>query len=316
MSAAAPGLSPLGRLLAGQPVLERRLAALERAAASEAPLLLVGEAGAGRTALARAIHASSPRRAGPLVELDPGSIPTPLFESELFGHRAGAFTGAGEASPGRVERAAGGSLLLDRVEELPLSVQPKLLRLVAERSYAPLGGRERRTDVRFLSVASEDLRERVRRGAFREDLYFRLEVLAFRVPPLRERPEDLPGLIDRLLEDLGERFGRGGVALTERAREWMLRHPWPGNLRQLKNTLERSLVLEGNPAPGRGRPEALLDPEPPAGGDRSPRPLAEVEAGEIRRALAYTRGRQGEAARLLGISRKALWAKRRRHGIP
>jgi DNA-binding NtrC family response regulator len=274
----------------------------------------VGEAGTGRTALARAVHAASRRAAGPLVELDPGAIPATLFESELFGYRAGAFTGAAETTPGRVARAAGGSLLFDHVEELPLAVQPKLLRLVAEGSYAPLGDRERRSDVRFLSVGSEDLPERVRRGAFREDLYYRLEVLAFRVPPLRERPEDLPGLVAALLEDLGERFGRSGATLSERARDWILRHPWPGNLRQLKNTLERALVLA--PEAAGAAPGPVLDPDPPAGGDRPPRPLAEVEADEIRRALAYTRGHQGEAARLLGISRKALWAKRRRQGIP
>ncbi|HEX6198873.1 MAG TPA: sigma 54-interacting transcriptional regulator [Thermoanaerobaculia bacterium] len=307
---------PLPRLLAGQPALERHLPALERAAASAAPLLLVGEAGTGRTALARAVHASSPRAAGPLVEVDPGAIPAPLFESELFGYRAGAFTGAVRASPGRVERAAGGSLLLDHVEELPLAVQPKLLRLVAEGAYAPLGGGERRSDVRFLSIAAEDLPERVRRGAFREDLFYRLEVLAFRVPPLRERPGDLPGLIDRLLADLGERFGRPGATLAPGAREWMLRHPWPGNLRQLKNTLERALVMAGAGRPGALGAAAALDPEPPAGAERPPRPLAEAEADEIRRALAYTRGHQGEAARLLGISRKALWAKRKRYGIP
>lgn len=294
--------------------MEARLPVLERAAASGAPLLLVGEPGTGRTSLARAIHASSPRAAGPLVELDPGSIPAGLFESELFGHRPGAFTGAVRPSPGRVERAAGGTLLLDHVEDLPLAVQPKLLRLVAEGTYAPLGGGERPAEVRFLSVGAEDLRERVRRGAFREDLYYRLEVLAFRVPPLRERPTDLPGLMDRLLADLGERFDRPGVTLTGSAREWMLRHPWPGNLRQLKNTLERELVLKG--VPGGAEEGGALDPDPPAWGDRPPRSLAETEAAEIRRALAYTRGHQGRAAELLGISRKALWAKRKRYGIP
>ncbi|MFP3938887.1 MAG: sigma 54-interacting transcriptional regulator [Thermoanaerobaculia bacterium] len=301
------------RLLAGQPALRRSLGGLERAAESGAPLLLVGEAGTGRTALARAVHASSPRAAGPLVELDPGSVPPALFESDLFGYRPGAFTGAGTAAPGRLERAAGGSLLLDRVEELPLPVQPKLLRLLSEGVYAPLGGgRERRADVRFLSVGPEELRRRVEAGTFREDLYYRLEVLAFRVPPLRERPGDLPALLDRLLAEMAERFGRGRVTLSRAAREWMVQHPWPGNLRQLKNVLERSLVLAG----GGGAGEQVLDPEPPPGSDERPRPLPVVEAEEIRRALAYTRGHQGRAAELLGISRKALWAKRKRYGIP
>lgn len=320
--------APLARLLDGQPRLGEHLALLARAAESAAPLLLVGEPGTGRTALARAVHASGSRAGGPLVELDPGSIPATLFESELFGHRPGAFTGASEGRPGRVERAAGGTLLLDHVEELPLAVQPKLLRLLAEGTYAPLGAGERRADVRFVSIGAEDLLERVDRGAFREDLYYRLEVLAFRVPPLRERPDDLPGLVDRLLDDLAVRFGRvdpgddgstrdgrergregrSGPVLSDPAREWIFRHPWPGNLRQLKNTLERALILA---APGEP-----LEPEPPRGRDAPPRPLEEMEAEEIRRALAYTRGHQGEAARRLGISRKALWAKRKRYGIP
>ncbi len=301
----------LPRLLADQPALARRLAGIERAAASEAPLLIVGEPGTGRTALARAVHRASSRGAGPLVEVDPGSIPSALFEAELFGHRRGAFTGAGEDQPGRVERAAGGSLLLDHVEELPLGAQPKLLRLVSEGVYAPLGGRERAADARFLTLGSEDLPERVRRGAFRDDLFYRLEVLAFRVPPLRERPEDLPALIDRLLVDLAERFARSGAVLTDRAREWMVRHPWPGNLRQLKNVLERELIL----APGADGP-VTLDPAAPSGAGAPPRTLAEMEAEEIRRALAYTRGHQGRAAELLGISRKALWEKRKRYGLP
>jgi len=304
-------ITPLARLLADQPALARRLAGIERAAASDAPLLIVGEPGSGRTSLARALHAASSRSAGPLVEVDPGAIPSPLFEAELFGHRKGAFTGAAQDQPGRVERAAGGSLLLDHVEDLPLGAQPKLLRLVAEGVYAPLGGREQRADSRFLTIGGEDLPERVRRGAFRDDLFYRLEVLAFRVPPLRERPEDLPGLLERLLADLAERFERPGAALTDRAREWMLRHPWPGNLRQLRNVLERELILAGETGGA-----ARLDPAPPAGAGAPPRPLAAVEAEEIRRALAYTRGHQGRAAELLGISRKALWEKRKRYGLP
>ncbi len=166
-------------------------------------------------------------------------------------------------------------------------------------------------DVRFIAIGCEDLPERVARETFRADLFYRLEVVAFRVPPLRERRADLPAILDRLLADLGERLGIPEPALSAAARAWMLDYPWPGNLRELRNTLERSLVLAG--AEG-GAP---IDPTAPAGSLAAvPRPLLEVEKEQIRNALAYTRGHQGQAAALLGISRKALWEKRRRYGIP
>jgi DNA-binding NtrC family response regulator len=287
------------------------LRGVERAAASDAPILVLGEAGCGRSTLARALHAASRRAAGPLVEVDPAVMPAALFESELFGYRPGAFTGADHGMEGRVARAEGGTLVLDHVEELPLAAQPKLLRLIAERRYAPLGGEETAADVRFVALGAEDLPERVARGAFRPDLFYRLEVLAFRLPPLRERRGDLPALIAELVADLGERFGRSGVELSLGALAWMGEHPWPGNLRQLRNTLERALVLAPDD------PLEPLDPAPPAAILESrPRPLLTIEKEEIRRALAYTRGHQGRAAELLGISRKALWEKRKRYGIP
>ncbi len=271
---------------------------------------MLGEAGTGRTALVRALHGESPRRNGPLVEVDAGGIPASLFESELFGVRKGAFTGADRAVAGRVELAEGGSLLLDRVEELPLGLQGKLLRLFAERRYAPLGGIETAANVRFLATGPPDLALRAERGTFRADLFFRLDVLSFRLPPLSSRRADLPELIDELLTDLAERIGRPNPGLTDRARGWMLAHPWPGNLRELKNILERALI-------NANRGSGPLDPHPPPGsrGDR-PRRLDEIEIEEIRRALAYARGHQGYAAELLGISRKSLWERRKRYGIP
>ena len=298
----------LARLVRDFPVLAESLRGAERAAASEAPVLILGEPGSGRSTLARAIHGAGPRAAGPLVEVDPGAVPSTLFESEFFGYRAGAFTGAEGGNAGRVARAEGGTLLLDHVEELPLAVQPKLLRLVAERRYAPLGGPEVEASVRFLAIGAEDLRRRVAREAFRADLYYRLEVLAFRVPPLRERRADLPAVLDALLADLGERFGRPDAALAPAARAWMLEHSWPGNLRQLRNVLERGLILAA---------EGPIDPPPTAAGvaETRPRTLLEVEKEQIRHALAYTRGHQGRAAELLGISRKALWEKRKRYGM-
>lgn len=298
----------LTRLVHDFPDLGERLRGAERAAATDAPVLLLGEPGSGRSTVARALHGASRRATGPLVEVDPGAVPSTLFESEFFGYRAGAFTGAEKGSEGRVARAEGGTLVLDHVEELPLAVQPKLLRLVAERRYAPLGGAEVDADVRFVALGSEDLPARVARETFRPDLFYRLEVVAFRLPPLRERRRDLPAILDHLLEDLAERFDRPGLTLASGARAWMLEHPWPGNLRQLRNVLERGLILSG---------DGEVDPPPPEGSTEGrPRPLLEVEKELIRNALAYTRGHQGRAAELLGISRKALWEKRRRFGIP
>ncbi|HEX9735507.1 MAG TPA: sigma 54-interacting transcriptional regulator [Thermoanaerobaculia bacterium] len=298
----------IAALVAASPSLASCLHGIERAAASDSPVLLLGEGGTGRSALARALHRASPRRAGPLVEVDPGVVPPTLFEGELFGFAAGAFTGAERPSEGRVGRARGGTLVLDHVEELPLEAQPKLLRLVAERRYAPLGGRERAADVRFVALGAADLAQRVAHGAFRDDLYYRLDVLAFRLPPLRERRGDLEPICAFLLADLARRFGRPLPRLGERARRWMTDYAWPGNLRQVRNVLERALILAAGEE---------LDPEPPEGaGEPRPRPLREVEREHVVRALAYARGHQARAAAILGISRKALWEKRRRLGIP
>lgn len=234
-------------------------------------------------------------------------VPASLFESELFGHRAGAFTGATDDYPGRVGLAEGGTLVLDHVEELPLPAQPKLLRLLSERNVSPLGGRERAVDVRFVSIGPPDLERRVETGRFRGDLFYRLDVLAFVLPPLRRRIEDLPSLLERLLADLAERLDRDPTpTLSARAQRWMRGHVWPGNLRQLRNVLEREMLVQAGP---------VLDPDPPREG-RRPRTLAAMEREHLLAALAYTRGHQGRAAELLGISRKALWEKRKRFGLP
>ena len=298
----------LAALAASSPSLTSSLLPLSRAAASRSPVLILGEAGTGRSSLALAIHAESPRSASALVVVDPGALPASLFESELFGHRSGAFTGADRSQVGRVARAAGGTLLLDHVEELPLASQPKLLRLLAENRYAPLGGADSEADVRFLAIGADDLAARVERGAFRADLYWRIEVLHFRLAPLRERRADILPAAEAMIADLAVRFDRPRLGLSEPARRWLPEHDWPGNLRQLRNLLERELL--------RGSGD-LLNPEPPAPGSGGrPCSLAEAEREAILAALAWTRGHQGRAAELLGISRKGLWEKRKRLGIP
>jgi DNA-binding NtrC family response regulator len=293
-------------LLRGAPGLASHLRGALRAARTDVPILIVGEAGSGRSSVARALHAASRRSRGPLVEVDPGVVPSTLFESEFFGYRRGAFTGADGAGEGRVARAQGGTLLLDHVEELPVAAQPKLLRLLAERRFAPLGGAEMDADVRFVAIGAEDLPARVERATFRADLFYRLAVVAFEIPPLRRRRDDLPVLLDTVFSDLLLRLGRADLALAARARAWMLEHPWPGNLRQLVNTLERGIILATHKE---------VDPPRPEPADDGPRTLAEVERAEIVKALAHTRGHQERAAALLGISRKSLWEKRRRYGL-
>ena len=308
-AASTPEPTPLSLkvLASGSPALAKALRGVERAAASDSPILIVGEPGTGRSAVARAIHGASSSAQGPLVEVDPATVPNTLFESDLFGHAAGAFTGADRARPGKVARADGGTLVLDHIEELPVSTQPKLLRLLAEGRFAPLGGPEVEARVRFVAISTEDLPERIEKGLFRADLFYRLEVLSFRLPPLRERRQDLAALVEHFLQDLRGRFGREPLELSERARGWMSDYDWPGNLRELRNVLERELVSSDGDT---------LDPEAPIEAGRRPESLKELEKAHIRRTLAYTRGHQGEAARILGISRKALWEKRRRYGLP
>ncbi len=303
MTELPPGLALLA---AASPSLEPLYRQAFRAARSEATVLILGEPGTGRSTLARVLHQASGRASGPLVEVDVAAVPASLFESELFGHESGAFTGAESASPGRLGRAGGGSLLLDHVEEIPSTTQAKLLRLLSEGRYAPLGGTERAADVRFLAIGSHELAERVRSGSFRPDLYYRLEVLTLACPPLREHRADLDSVLEFFLADLGARFGRPGLTLAARAQDWMRSYSWPGNLREVRNALERACLLADG---------SVLDPAPPAS-QAPPVSLAELEREQILKVLAYTRGHQGRAAAILGISRKALWEKRRRHGLP
>lgn len=296
----------LKAFLQSQPSLAPLAVPLRRAASSRAPILIRGEAGTGRSTLARALHRASGR--APLVESDVGLIPATLFEGELFGYLRGAFTGAASSRQGLVARADQGTLLLDRIEEIPIPLQPKLLRVLAENRFSPLGGRERGVDVRYISIATEKLEERMKNGLFREDLYYRLEVLSFVLPPLRQRPEDVDSLLGAMVEDVCVRYNHAETQLAEDSRRWILEYPWPGNLRELRNVLERAAVLHET--------GALVVQRPRSRGQQKPCSLAELEAKAILEALRYSGGHQGRAAELLGISRKTLWEKRKRYDIP
>jgi Nif-specific regulatory protein len=286
-----------------------------RAARTDATVLIRGESGTGKELIARAIHCNSQRREGPFVRVDCAALPEGLIENELFGHEAGAFTGADRASDGKVHAAEGGTLFLDEVGELPASVQGKLLGLLQDRTYYRVGGtRPRKANVRFVCATHRDLEADVKAGRFRLDLYYRLRVVEIAVPPLRERGHaDLDRLVDHFLFELATRHGRPEMRLTSQARAALHAHPWPGNVRELENAIEAAVVL----APGPEITAGLLRLGPEAGVPASRaeadgafltplRPLREVERAYIEHVLARCEGNRSAAARLLGIGRNTL----------
>ncbi|BCS32140.1 hypothetical protein TBR22_A13490 [Luteitalea sp. TBR-22] len=295
------------------PAWRRVVTSATQVAATDTTVLLTGESGTGKEVVARYIHRASDRRLGPLVAVNCAALPEPLLESELFGHERGAFTGALQRKPGQIELAARGVLLLDEVSEMAPSAQAKLLRVLQEREFTRLGGtRPVKADVRVIAATNRDLRAAVARGDFREDLYFRLQVFGIHLPPLRERPEDIVALTAHLLEELGQHFGRAPAGITHEAKVALLAHHWRGNVRELRNTLERAaIVAEG----GLITPEHLaLEPvarsEPPAATD-----VATMERQLIVRALEETRGNKARAARRLGLSRKQLYGRLALYGL-
>jgi two-component system response regulator PilR (NtrC family) len=289
-----------------------------KVADSTASIIVSGESGTGKELIARAIHFGGPRAAGPFVAINCGALPEPLMESELFGHLKGAFTGATDDKPGLFRAAEGGTLFLDEVGELPLALQVKLLRVLQERSVRPVGGEEEHPiDVRLISASNRDLAGLVERGVLRTDLYYRLNVIQVRLPPLRERREDLPLLASSLLGRLAVETGIAHKALAPAALRALLEHDWPGNVRELANVLERAATLaDGDriepgdlPAElvgaGRrvGRRTAIDLPE---GGIDLEAALASVERSLIEQALSRTGGNRTAAAELLGVSFRSL----------
>jgi two-component system response regulator AtoC len=287
----------------------------ERVAATDANVLVTGESGAGKDALSSFIHERSRRAGQSFVKIDCAALPGELLEAELFGYERGAFTGATEARPGRLEAAHKGTLVLDEIAHLTWDAQAKLLRVIEQREFERLGGRRTiRVDARLIALTNVDLDDAVRRRAFREDLFYRLNVVHIRVPPLRERREDVKALAEGFLKTYAAKHGRTARTLSTEALALLQAYDWPGNVRELTNTIERAVIIaDGERVEEKHLPDALRLAVATGRRGRRQRTLAELEADYIAETLLAVRGNKSEAARILGISRKNLYEKLARY---
>jgi len=300
----------------GESAAIRALAAEARkVAASDSPVLIQGETGAGKGVLARWLHENGPRSEDAFVDLNCAGLSREFLETELFGHEKGAFTGATAAKPGLLEVAHRGTVFLDEIGDVDLQVQPKLLKVLEEKQFRRLGDvRDRRVDIRLLTATHQSLGELVREKKFRSDLYFRISTIPLTVPSLRERPEDIPILAERVLESLAARSGHAKITIAEDAARSLSGYAWPGNIRELRNVLERAILLSGKSVLGRRdlRFEAM---ESVTGAEDLDRTLVEVERAHIERVLRAEGGRVEAAAKKLGIPRSSLYQKIKKYGI-
>lgn len=307
-----------GRVVSQSAEMHAVFDVLERFSRSEVTVTLLGETGVGKDVVAQAMHDLSARASAPRVVFDCGAVAANLVESELLGHERGAFTGAVSAHAGAFERANGGTLFLDEIAELPLDLQPRLLRALESRQVRRVGGKvDRRVDVRVIAATNRDIKAEVAAGRFREDLYFRLAVAVVRIPALRERLDDLPQLCQGLLADLG----RPDVRISDAAFAVLEAHPWPGNVRELKNSLACALTFvdrrDGIVEPshvrlvhGRGDEASWLDALPLGG-----QTLERIECAAIRQTLRQVGGNKMSAARSLGIAVSTLYEKLKKYGL-
>jgi DNA-binding NtrC family response regulator len=297
--------------------MARLMEVVGRVSPTDSTVLIVGESGTGKELLAREIHRNSLRAGAPFVVVDCGALVETLFESELFGHVKGSFTGAHETKHGRFESADGGTIFLDEVGNISLNIQAKLLRVIQEREVTRIGSsRPIKVDVRILAATNVNLEDLVRAGRFREDLFYRLSVVPVRLPPLRDRKEDIPLLADHFLRKFGRRAKRKTASLSPRALRTLQDYDWPGNIRELENTIERAVVLAKSETL---EPEDLLyygvstgRPGPEGGTFRT---LEEMERDHIRNVLQANLGNRSRTAEALGIDRKTLWAKIKKYGL-
>ena len=304
-------------LFARSPGMREAVSLAERVSSTDANVLITGESGVGKDLLASFIHSKSRRASQPFVKIDCSTLPGELLEAELFGYERGAFTGAFEARAGRLEGAQNGTIVLDEIAHLSTDAQAKLLRVIESRQFERLGGRKTiKLDARLLALTNVDLDTAVQAGRFREDLFYRLNVIRIRVPPLRERKDDLSKLIEHFLKHYAAKHGRSVQRVSPEAKAVFEAYDYPGNARELANILERAVIV----ADGKRLEEADL----PAGLKAAvsaqeqkarPQSLAQLEAAYIAETLAATRGNKTQCARILGISRKNLYEKLARYGL-
>jgi two-component system NtrC family response regulator len=310
-------------LVAESGAMQEVLSIVRRVAPTDSTVLLTGESGTGKERVAEILHAQSPRAEGPYVRVNCAALPENLLETELFGHVKGAFTGAHRDRTGQFEEANGGTILLDEMGEMTPATQVKLLRVLQEREIVRVGDNvPRPVDVRILAATNRDLEAEVERGAFRQDLYYRIQVIAIRIPPLRDRPGDTAALIPMLTNRFAEEAGLGPRTVSREAYDLLIRYSWPGNVRELMNVLQRAVILspgeqihaEDLPEQVRspGRAEIDLDP---LEGRTLPELVEEIERRAIRRALARERGVRVRAARSLGLAERVLRYKIEKYGI-
>ncbi len=299
-------------IVGNSPALRQVLEVAAQAAPSTATVLILGENGTGKELLARYLHGRSSRASGPFIAVNCAALPESIIEAELFGHEKGAFTGAAQRKDGRFALAKGGTLFLDEIGELSPAVQVKLLRVLQEGEFEPLGGRTTRADVRVVAATNRRIEEEVKSGRFREDLYFRLNVIAVTMPPLRARPGDVPLLVDHFLAVFGAKNNKGPFTVTPAALDKLTDYTWPGNVRELENTIERAVVLARSTVIDTADlPRSIVDHAKSGGEFVIPfgTPLEEIERRVIRETLRVTNGDKRLTAQLLGIATRTIYRK-------